>query len=105
MLPFQPRVVRHYSLSRGFLGTGPGRFRCPPGTKPARVTRKVELRLPGTGYSNTREHGHLNHLGDKVDPDQLAVNKELSLCRVIRPLWGSRMRKGPLVPRRARFDY
>jgi len=47
----------------------------------ASVPRKVDVRLPGKGTSNS--HGarpvHLNHHDDSVDSDQLVVNKDLSL--------------------------
>ena len=45
--------------------------------------RKVDVRLPGKGNSKLpwRKAGPPNHHDDKVDSDQLVVNKELSLAR------------------------
>jgi len=50
--------------------------------------RKVDIRLPGKGNSNS--HGarpvhqkHVRH--DEVDPDKLVVNKEFSLSGAVIP--------------------
>ena len=45
--------------------------------------KKVDMRLPGK--LPWREAGPPNHLDDKVDSDQLVVNKELSLTPMARP--------------------
>ena len=47
------------------------------------LARRIDIRLPGKGNSNTRgaRPVHCNHLDDSVDSDQQVVDEELSLCQ------------------------